>query len=61
MSDITFLFFAVLLFSWGYGTARGLDALDRMEQDRRRREDIKSQYLQNRQVRLDGMKWRDDA
>jgi hypothetical protein len=61
MSDTAFLFLAVFLFTWGYCTARGMDALGRMDQDRRRREEIKRDYLRNRQVRLDGMKWRDDA
>jgi hypothetical protein len=52
MSDVAILIIVAFGFAWGFGMARAMDFLDRLEADKANREAIKAQYLRQRHVRL---------
>lgn len=61
MSDIIILFFVAFGFAWGFGMARAMDILGRIEDEKRNKEAIRAAYLRQRRVRLNADEWGDDA
>jgi hypothetical protein len=61
MSDTVILVLVAFGFAWGYGTARAMDILGRLEDEKRNKEAIRAAYLRQRRVRLNGDEWGDNA